>query len=285
MSCDRRGSNVSSARSQRPRTPGSLSELTTNWVNVGSTMFRQTARTHPNPISLNRRLCEPSRALARATASTLNPKVEGSNPSRPIRPERIRDPKRQSAQAARELPKANSTRRIPRSPPVPEREGPLNRGELCDSWHTGCRLGQHEVNNSLAKTLRRPRAPNAPSCRRATPSMVRRGSTVRVRQRAFKKSLQIGVFVVCPDAEYQSRGYETGTFRTSGHSRALAGLTRPRRPSLSLERRSSASRGQVPDCRPVTPEVAGSSPVAPVQNHPANCICCLAGRKRLPVST
>jgi hypothetical protein len=56
---------------------------------------------------------------------TLNPKVEGSNPSRPIRPERIRDPKRQSAQTAREIPKADITRRIPRSPPIPEREGAL----------------------------------------------------------------------------------------------------------------------------------------------------------------
>ena len=37
--------------------------------------------------------------------------------------------------------------------PKPKREGPLKRGELRDSCHTGCRLGQHEVNNSRANTL------------------------------------------------------------------------------------------------------------------------------------
>jgi hypothetical protein len=50
--------------------------------------------------------------------------------------------------------------------------------------------------------------------------MVRRGSTVRVRQRACTKTLQMGLFVVCPDAAPASRGYETGTF---SDTRTLAG--------------------------------------------------------------
>jgi hypothetical protein len=50
--------------------------------------------------------------------------------------------------------------------------------------------------------------------------MVRRGSTVRVRQRASRKTLQMGLSVVCADAAPASRGYETGTF---SDARALAG--------------------------------------------------------------
>ncbi len=43
-------------------------------------------------------------------------------------------------------------------------------------------------------------------------------------EEGFKKALQKGVFVVCPDAAPAARGYETGTFRTE---RALAGTCNP----------------------------------------------------------
>ena len=49
--------------------------------------------------------------------------------------------------------------------------------------------------------------------------MVRRGSPVRVRKRAIRKPLQIGLSVVCPDAASACRGYQTGTF---ADARALA---------------------------------------------------------------
>ncbi len=102
--------------------------------------------------------------------------------------------------------------------------------------------------------------------------MVRRGSTVRVRQRAFEKALQMGLCVVCLDAAPASRGYETGTFSderalagTRGLARPTSGLANsasvnrkylqtehlvvelsPRRPPPSLERRSR-TRPRIPD--------------------------------------
>jgi hypothetical protein len=50
--------------------------------------------------------------------------------------------------------------------------------------------------------------------------MVRRGSTVRVRQRACIKTLQMGFCVACDGEISALRGYETGTF---SDWRALAG--------------------------------------------------------------
>ena len=58
---------------------------------------------------------------------TFNPKVAGSIPARPIASESNREALPQATQRARELTKALTTRRIPRSPPVLEPDGPLNR--------------------------------------------------------------------------------------------------------------------------------------------------------------
>ncbi len=101
-----------------------MSNLTPYRVNARSTNARQAVRTHPIPAH-GMRVPEQFRDRARALASTPNPKVAGSIPARPIAPERNRDSERQTTQSVREITKTRTTRRIQRSPPVPEREEAL----------------------------------------------------------------------------------------------------------------------------------------------------------------
>src|SRR2546422_100601 len=113
----------------------------------------------------------------------------------------------------------------------------------------------------------------------------------------------MGLSVVCPDAAAASRGYETGTF---SDERALAGTCDPCRGkagqviaprsqktpanggSISQRWPTSFAREEVsgiaallfPDRRPVTPEVAGSSPVAPAKIPANHIFCCPSGSNR-----
>ena len=64
---------------------GRLSHETTDWVNARSTSVRQASRGPPIPNRLNHGVHVLSRDVARASASTFNPKVAGSIPARPNR--------------------------------------------------------------------------------------------------------------------------------------------------------------------------------------------------------
>jgi hypothetical protein len=72
---------------------------------------------------------------------TFNPKVAGSIPARPIGLERNRDSQRQMAQRVRKTTKGHTARRIPRSPPVPGREGAFDEEATPNCCYTGCRFG------------------------------------------------------------------------------------------------------------------------------------------------
>ena len=69
-----------------------LSELETKWVNNRSTRLRYKARSQQKRFRVVMPPCELSRGRANQAGTTLNPKVEGSNPSRPTRHERPREP-------------------------------------------------------------------------------------------------------------------------------------------------------------------------------------------------
>jgi hypothetical protein len=62
-----------------------LSELETKWVNNRSTRLRYKARSQQKRFRVVMPPCELSRGRANQAGTTLNPKVEGSNPSRPIK--------------------------------------------------------------------------------------------------------------------------------------------------------------------------------------------------------
>ena len=204
---------------------GQLSHLTTDWVNARSTSFRQAARSWSDLQFAQPCVFASVPEASREPWHPLYPKVEGSNPSRHIRSERIRDLERQSAQTAREIPKAEITSKNPKVTAGTECVGPLNPGELRDSCYTGCRLGQHEVNNSLAKDASRSARTERPVMPAATPSMVRRGSTVRVRQRASRKTCKWAFCCLSRRELCVSRvrdGYILGLAGTRGHARRLA---------------------------------------------------------------
>ncbi len=109
----------------------------------------------------------PVRSRAPETlASTFNPKVAGSIPARPIASERNRDSERQTTQSIREIPKTRTTRKIPRSLSVPERQGALDRRGIRRVLAIRTPLGQHEVNNRTCRNGPS-RASNATSCLRS----------------------------------------------------------------------------------------------------------------------
>jgi class 3 adenylate cyclase len=65
-----------------------LSRLETRWVNIRSTRFRNQARSQQKRFRLMTPLRELTREHANPAATTFNPKVAGSIPARPIKPER-----------------------------------------------------------------------------------------------------------------------------------------------------------------------------------------------------
>jgi hypothetical protein len=110
--------------------------------------------------------------------------------------------------------------------------------------------------------------------------MVRRGSTVRVRQGASKKGLPMGLSVVCIDDALASRGYEAGTF---SDERALAGSSDHRRGlPIHLPATESASKQTVyvagTGARATTSFAREGSKVLPLGTSPAMNAGCLSRR-------
>jgi hypothetical protein len=78
---------------------------------MGQQKVNKATREHPiwsELIWLNQALRPGIPSGQESRASTLNPKVEGSNPSRPMAPETNRESERQTTQRVREITKADT---------------------------------------------------------------------------------------------------------------------------------------------------------------------------------
>jgi hypothetical protein len=119
----------------------------------------------------------------------------------------------------------------------------------------------------------------ATSCR--APKMVRRGSTVRVRQRALQKPRKTRLLLSGALARFTARG-RYGALYGAFRSRSVS-VRREKRPHCDQKVLSAATL--LADRRSVTPEVGGSSPVAPVENVlQIKVFCCQSWRRRPLVS-
>ena len=111
-------------------------------------------------------------------------------------------------------------------------------------------------------------------------SMVRRGSAVRVRQRAWKKPCKWASSVAC-DGEIRSPcGYETGTFWDWGALAGIRGVSRHTRGVLDGYDRDPPTKKVPAKTRSVLPVVARRR-APPLQERVSTVVPCeLWGRRR-----